>query len=182
MRRRAVAASILSASAVLVISWQVGAQAHVGSPALASVAAGSTGTGGTTGTGTSGTAATGSAGTGTSGSTGTGGTTTDTSTGAAAAAPAAAASGTFTGSSASTRYGDVQVQITVANGSITDVTALQLTDADGRSVQISNRAAPVLREEVLAAQSSAVQMVSGATYTSQAYLTSLQSAIDQAGL
>ena len=74
------------------------------------------------------------------------------------------------------------MQITVANGSITDVSALHLTDADGRSVQISNRAAPVLREEVLSAQSASVQMVSGATYTSEAYLASLQSAIDQAGL
>ena len=182
MRRRAVAASILSASAVLVISWQVGGQAHVGSPGLTSEAAGTTGTGaagtGTTGsTGTGGTSSSSGAGTGTSS-----GTTADTGSGAAAPAPAAAASGTFTGSVASTRFGDVQVQITVADGSITDVAALHLTDADGRSVQISNRAAPVLREEVLQAQSASVQMVSGATYTSEAYLTSLQSAIDQAGL
>lgn len=81
-----------------------------------------------------------------------------------------------------TAYGDVQVKITVSAGKITDVTALHLTDSSGRSVQISNRAAPVLRDEVLAAQSSSVQMVSGATYTSEGYLTSLQSALDQAGL
>ena len=150
MRRRAVAASVLSASAVLVISWQVGTQTHVGSPTPAAVTAS-----GPTGSGTSGTTSTGTA---------------------------AAASGTFAGSVEGTRFGDVQVQITVANGSITDVSALHLTDADGRSVQISNRAAPVLREEVLSAQSASVQMVSGATYTSEAYLASLQSAIDQAGL
>jgi uncharacterized protein with FMN-binding domain len=93
-----------------------------------------------------------------------------------------AAGGTFTGASASTRYGQVQVRITVADGRITDVTALRLTDHDGRSVAISNRAAPILRQEVLAAQSADVQSVSGATYTSEGYLTSLQSAVDQAGL
>jgi uncharacterized protein with FMN-binding domain len=80
-----------------------------------------------------------------------------------------------------TRFGNVQVQVTVAGGTITDLTALQLTDSDGRSVQISNRAAPILRQEVLASQSANVANVSGATYTSQAYLSSLQSALDQAG-
>lgn len=158
MRRRAAAASILSASAVLVVSWLLGTQSHAGSPAPASADA----------TGSA-------AGTRSAGSTNAG--TTGTATGSATAA-----SGTYTGSAEGTRFGDVQVQITVANGSITDVIALHLTDADSRSVQISNRAAPVLRQEVLSAQSAAVQMVSGATYTSEAYLTSLQSAIDQAGL
>lgn len=89
--------------------------------------------------------------------------------------------GTYTGASVSTRFGDVQVSVTISGGAITDVTALQLTDHDGKSVQISNRAAPILREEVLAAQSSAVSNVSGATYTTRAYLSSVQSALDQAG-
>lgn len=95
--------------------------------------------------------------------------------------PPAAADGTFLGASASTPYGQVQIQVTISGRSITDVTAVHLTDADGRSVQISNRAAPVLRQEVLSSQSAKVQMVSGATYTSDAYLISLQSALDQAG-
>lgn len=90
--------------------------------------------------------------------------------------------GTYAGSSVSTRFGSVQVQITVSRGAITDVQALHLTDADGRSVQISNRAAPILRDEVLSAHSASVANVGGATYTSQAYLQSLQSALDQAGL
>lgn len=81
-----------------------------------------------------------------------------------------------------TRFGPVQVQIAVANGKITDVTALQLTNTDGKSIQISNRAAPLLRSKVLAAQSANVQTVSGATITSDAYLTSLQAAIDAAHL
>lgn len=108
-----------------------------------------------------------------------------TATGAAAPAdpnPAAvAADGTYTGTAVPTRFGDVQVQVTVSGGTITDVTAVHLTDHDGRSLQISNRAAPVLRDEVLQAQSASVSMVSGATYTSAAYLESLQSALDQAG-
>lgn len=76
----------------------------------------------------------------------------------------------------------MQVQITVASGKITDVTALHLTDDDRKSIQISNRAAPLLRTEVLAAQSADVQTISGATVTSTAYLTSLQAAIDAANL
>lgn len=102
-------------------------------------------------------------------------------TGATTASATGAADGTYTGTSVSTRFGDVQVQVTIAGGTITDVVATHLTDHDGRSVQISNRAAPVLREEVLAAQSANVSTVGGATYTSDAYLTSLQSALDQAG-
>lgn len=65
---------------------------------------------------------------------------------------------------------------------ITNVTALRLTDDGGRSVQISNYAAPVLRTEVLAAQSAKVSSVGGATYTTDGYLTSLQSALDKAKL
>ncbi|WP_426319880.1 FMN-binding protein [Microbacterium sp. E-13] len=94
----------------------------------------------------------------------------------------AAVDGTYTGDSVATRFGNVQVKVQVSGGRITDVTAVHLTDHDGRSVAISNRAAPILREKVLQAQSSAVTMVSGATYTSRAYLSSLQSALDQAGL
>ena len=81
-----------------------------------------------------------------------------------------------------TRFGAVQVQITVSSGTITDVTALQLTDADRKSVQISNRAAPLLRAAVLTAQSASVQTISGATVTSVAYLNSLQAALDAANL
>jgi uncharacterized protein with FMN-binding domain len=100
----------------------------------------------------------------------------------AAAGAAAKAGGTFIGSSVQTRFGAVQVQITVESGVITDVTALHLTDDDRKSVQISNRAAPALRAEILQAQSADVQTISGATVTSDAYLTSLQAAIDAANL
>ena len=90
--------------------------------------------------------------------------------------------GTYTGTSVSTRFGDVQVEVTIGGGQITDVTALELTDKEQKSVSISDRAAPLLRSEVLAAQSADVSTISGATYTSDAYLSSLQSALDQAGL
>jgi uncharacterized protein with FMN-binding domain len=92
----------------------------------------------------------------------------------------AAISGTFKGTSVGTRFGSVQVQVTIVKGAITDVSALQLTDRDNRSVSISNRAAPVLRSEVLTAQSANVQTIGGATYTSEGYLSSLQAALDSA--
>jgi uncharacterized protein with FMN-binding domain len=112
-----------------------------------------------------------------SGSTGSSG-----SSGTAGSAGAAAQAGTFAGSAVQTRFGTVQVQITVKAGAITDVTALQLTDNDRKSVQISNRAAPLLRAAVIKAQSAQVQTISGATVTSAAYLTSLQGALDAANL
>lgn len=160
MRARVVAGGIVSSAAVLVIGWQLGAQPVVTTPAQPSTSSGST-SGGST-----------SSGSGTSGGTSGGSTSSGSST----------ASGTFTGTTAQTRYGPVQVQITVARGKITEVTALQLTNQDGRSVAISQQAAPVLRQEALQAQSAKIQAVSGATYTSDGYVTSLQSAIDQAGL
>ncbi|MFF2843915.1 FMN-binding protein [Paenarthrobacter sp. NPDC057981] len=87
---------------------------------------------------------------------------------------------TYDGASVQTRFGTVQVRVTIQGGKITEVTALQLTDAERKSAQISSRAAPVLRSEVLQAQSANVQTVSGATVTSDAYLTSLQAALDAA--
>lgn len=100
---------------------------------------------------------------------------------APAPAPASGAvDGTYTGSTANTRYGTVQVAVTIAGGKISDVSALKLTDRGGQSVSISAQVAPILRDEVLAAQSANVSNVSGGTYTTDGYLTSLQSALDQA--
>lgn len=89
--------------------------------------------------------------------------------------------GTYVGAPEDTVYGVVQVQITVAGGRVTDVTPLQLTDFGGRSVQISNYATPILHDEVIASQSANVNAVSGATYTTEGYLASVQSALDKAG-
>lgn len=143
--------------------WQSGA--HVANTASAVGT-----TAGTTGSGSSGSAGSSAPSSGATGTTGS-----SSSTGAAAKA-----GGTFTGDVVQTRFGPVQVQITVSGGTISDVTALQLTDDGGRSVQISNYAAPLLRAEVLQAQSANVQTISGATVTSDAYLTSLQAALDAA--
>lgn len=177
MRARVVAGGVVSSIAVLVIGWQLGGQPAVTAPAQQSTTSGSGTTG--TGTGTSGSGSTGTSGSGSTGTSGSGSTGTGTSGNAAGGS---SASGTFAGDTAQTQYGPVQVQITVANGKITDVTALQLTDQGGRSVQISQQAAPILRQEALQAQSAQIQSVSGATYTSEGYTTSLQSAIDKAGL
>lgn len=103
-----------------------------------------------------------------------------TSTGSTPNGAAAKAAGTYTGTAVETRFGTVQVQVTIKAGAITDVTALHLTDQEQRSVQISARAAPLLRSEVMSAQSANVQTIGGATYTSEAYLTSLQAALDAA--
>ena len=93
-----------------------------------------------------------------------------------------ATSGTVTGTVADTRWGPVQVQITVANGSITNVSVVQYPNSNGKDQEINARALPILVQETLKAQSASIDMVSGATYTSDGYLTSLQSALDQAGL
>lgn len=86
---------------------------------------------------------------------------------------------TVQGDTVSTRYGDVQVSVTFNGKTITDVTALHLTDEDRRSVSISNNAEPKLKSSVLKSQSANVSAVSGATYTSEGYLQSVQSAIDK---
>ena len=90
------------------------------------------------------------------------------------------ADGTYTGSSVSTRYGDVQVQITVSGGTITAVDVVAYPSNDNKSASINARAVPTLVQETLTSQSSSVSSVSGATYTSTGYKTSLQSAIDAA--
>ncbi|QNG38749.1 FMN-binding protein [Geodermatophilaceae bacterium NBWT11] len=89
---------------------------------------------------------------------------------------------TVTGTAADTRYGPVQVQLTVSGGTITDVSVVEYPSNDGKDRQINGRALPVLVQETLDAQSADIDMVSGATYTSDGYLESLQSALDQAGL
>jgi uncharacterized protein with FMN-binding domain len=89
-------------------------------------------------------------------------------------------SGQLTGAAVQIPFGTVQVQVTMQNGKITDVRALQLPSDQFRSQQIGQYAAPLLRSEVVSAQSAQVDTISGATYTSLGYLQSLQSALDQA--
>ena len=89
-------------------------------------------------------------------------------------------SGTFTGPVVNVSYGNVQVQITVSNGKITDAQALQAPT--GRNDRYTSFAVPVLRKQTLAAQSDAIQGASGASYTSYGWYKSLQGALAKAGL
>ncbi|WP_338682285.1 FMN-binding protein [Streptomyces acidiscabies] len=99
---------------------------------------------------------------------------------AAEAAPLlpSTATGTATGAPAPTRYGPVQVRVTVSAGRITGVTVLAHPDGNPRDEQINAYAVPRLTQETLTAQSARVDTVSGATYTSGGYRRSLQSALD----
>lgn len=89
---------------------------------------------------------------------------------------------TYTGAAAATRWGDVQVTITVTNGKITDVQVPVYPRENGRDREINAYALPVLRQETLDAQSADIDTVSGATVTSDGYRQSLQSALDAAHL
>jgi uncharacterized protein with FMN-binding domain len=114
---------------------------------------------------------------------GTTGGTTGGATGAGTSGSASTTGGgkTYDGSVVSTRYGLVQVEITVSGGKVTSVTALELP-VGGRSGMISGYAGPILSSEAVSAQSASIDLVSGATYTSDAYAQSLQAALDQAGI
>jgi uncharacterized protein with FMN-binding domain len=166
VRIRAVLASILGSATVLVIGWQAGAAAAHNAEAADSSDSAST----STGSSSSPTAPA---------------TPSSADSGSPSPSPTSSSkgvAGTYVGSTVETRFGPMQIEIVVADRKITDVKALQLTNQGGRSVQISNYAAPILRKEVLAAQSAKVSSVGGATYTSDGYLSSLQSALDKANL
>ena len=154
----------VGSAAIVAIGWQAGVGTLVSSLPQSQAAA-------------SGTTA------GASSSTSSNSATTDTSSQAATTAPVASgpADGTYDGSVVNTRFGTVQVQAVISGDKITDVIAVKLTDADRKSIQISQQVAPMVRSEVLTAQSAKVANISGGTYTTQAYLQSLQSALDAAG-
>jgi uncharacterized protein with FMN-binding domain len=105
-----------------------------------------------------------------------------TSGSAAAGRSSSASAATVTGTSASTRWGPVQVRLAVDGGTITDVTVVEYPSGNGRDQQINARAIPILVQETLDAQSADIDMVSGATVTSEGYVESLQAALDKAGL
>jgi uncharacterized protein with FMN-binding domain len=96
------------------------------------------------------------------------------------AAPTNAAPETFTGDAVTMRYGIVQVKITVQGGKIVNAQAVQAPT--GSNDRYTQKAVPVLREQTIAAQSANIQGVSGASFTSYGWYTSLASAIAKAGL
>jgi len=113
------------------------------------------------------------------------------STASASVTPTASASssasgsggdGTYTGDAVETRWGTVQVEITVENGKITSADAVQFPNENPKDQQINAYAVPALNAEVVQAQSASIDAVSGATVTSGGYIESLQSAIDAAHL
>jgi len=79
------------------------------------------------------------------------------------------------------RYGTVQVRVSLRGTRITGITALQMPFDRERSAEISRQAEPLLQQEALQAQSAQIDIIGGASYTSQSYAQSLQSALDKAG-
>lgn len=110
------------------------------------------------------------------------GATTAASTSSATTAGATGTTATFDGAAASTRFGDVQVRITVTDSVVTASDAITYPNSNGRDQQINSYAIPLLNQEAVAAGSATITMVSGATYTSTGYAQSLQDALDQAGI
>ena len=102
-------------------------------------------------------------------------------TGPGSSGSSSGVSGTATGDAISTRYGDVQVRVTVASGKITKIEALKLTGDDPRSAEISASAEPTLQQEALTKQSADIDADSGATFTSAGYAQSLQAALNKLG-
>ena len=116
----------------------------------------------------------------------------DTPTPAASATPAAAATatptpvptnkpanGSFTGAVIPTQFGDVQVRVVISSGRVTDVSALQMPTDRARSAEITQYVTPVLHDEVIQAQSARIDVISGATFTSEAYAESVNDAMRQ---
>jgi uncharacterized protein with FMN-binding domain len=157
MRARALAYSLVGCAAALGITWEIGLSTPTAPPAAAPPASTAAAPAG-------------------------GPTAPSSSSSAPSSKSPSRPSGTFTGATAETAYGPMQVAIVVKAGRITDVKALQVTNQGDRSVAISAAAVPVLRSEALRAQSARIAAVSGASYTSQGYTTSLQSALDKAHL
>jgi len=87
--------------------------------------------------------------------------------------------GSFTGQTVTQPYGTVQVTVTISGGRISNLTE-QVTETDARSQYIDQQAIPMIKQEVLSADSASVSTIGGATFTSAAYLQSLQSALNQA--
>lgn len=114
----------------------------------------------------------------------TGSTSSASSSASASSSPASVTSAakTVTGTAVDTIYGPVQVQITVKNGKVTAAQAVQYPQESARDQEINSYAIPMLNQEAVSAGSASIDSVSGATYTSNGYVTSLQSALDKAGV
>lgn len=104
-----------------------------------------------------------------------------TSSSAAPGSDSAGATGTFTGARETHPYGSVTVTVTLKDGRITALSEQVATDGDRHSQRINAQAVPMLKQSLIGTDGSDASTISGATYTTGAYLTSLQSALDKAG-
>lgn len=171
-KRAAIALSLTAFALVLLVSFTTPADVLVGQPGdTAVVSSDSAGGRSNRGTG-AGPAPTAAAGSGTSGGT----------SGSSGSGDSGGGTKTVDGPIVQTRYGPVQVEITVSGSRVTNVVALQLPDGDRHSAQISSRVDDMLASQALEAQGGSIDGVSGATYTSEAYAESLQAALDAAGI
>jgi uncharacterized protein with FMN-binding domain len=116
---------------------------------------------------------------------------TSTGSGSSTSSDTGSASGSGSGSSSArsvdgpvinTRWGPVQVRITTDGSTLTGVEVLQYPTGNGKDQEINDYALPILVSETMDAKSAGIDMVSGATVTSEGYLQSLQAALDGAGL
>lgn len=113
-------------------------------------------------------------------SSGGGSSNTNTGTPKSAASGSVYKDGTYTGNVTDAFYGNIQVKATISGGKITDVVFLQYPNDRDDSISINNAAMPQLKQEAITVQNANVDTVSGATQTSQAFIQSLQSALDKA--
>lgn len=144
-------------------------------PVVAQAGAASNGSGSSSGSGSSGSSSG-------SGSGSSSGSSSSGSSGSSSGSGSSSSTKTYNGDSVMTRWGVVQVQISVAGGKVTSANVLQVPSDNPRDQEINSYAVPILNQEVVSAQSANIDMVSGATVTSDGYLQSLQSAFDKAGL
>lgn len=173
--RRAIVAGTATVSGIVLL---LGLKPHGSGPALgaSNFSIGSGPSTGTTATASStGAPATGSAGNGSSGSS------SQAAPKSAPSTPANSGTKVVTGDAVDTRYGPVQLQVTFNGKKISSINVLEYPTESFRDQQINSYALPILNQEAMSAQSAHIDVVSGATYTSDGYAQSLQSAIDKAG-
>ena len=163
---------VLSTLSVVVLLFGFDASSH-GTNTVATPPAAISSTSGSSSAGSSGSTSSSS---GTSGTSGTSGG----SSGSSSNGSSSSAKKTVTGDVADTQWGPVQVQLTMKGGTIKAVSVLQYPSGNGRDAEINNYALPILIQETTQKQSAGIDMVSGATVTSDGYIRSLQSAIDKA--
>jgi uncharacterized protein with FMN-binding domain len=175
MRRITVAFMSTISALVVLFSYHTSTNSHASTPVVATGADG-------TGSASSNGSAESSTGTASSASPSPSATASSSASKPASAGSTTTAAKTYTGDSADTRWGPVQVQITVQNGKITKAVAVDYPQGNSRDQEINSYALPVLSQEVTQAQSAQIDAVSGATVTSDGYIQSLQSAIDKANL